>query len=80
MGLHERLSSLDITKQVDQHLSIFSTEGESRGLREKRGSRGRARKGSDEDSPKKKKMKNRYPWVGGLVDYTFLSDLKILYC
>lgn len=39
---------------------VFSAEGETRGLREKRGSRGRARKGSDEDSPKKKKMKNRY--------------------
>ncbi|CAG10937.1 unnamed protein product, partial [Tetraodon nigroviridis] len=32
-------------------------KGESRGLREKRGSRGRGRKGSDDDSPKKKKMK-----------------------
>uniref|UniRef100_A0A3B4A619 Inhibitor of growth protein n=1 Tax=Periophthalmus magnuspinnatus TaxID=409849 RepID=A0A3B4A619_9GOBI len=30
----------------------------SRGLREKRGSRGRGRKGSDEDSPRKKKMKS----------------------
>lgn len=39
---------------------IFSTEGESRGMREKRGSRGRGRKGSDDDSPKKKKIKNRY--------------------
>lgn len=37
---------------------LFFTEGETR-LREKRGSRGRGRKGSDEDSPKKKKMKNR---------------------
>ncbi|XP_019714862.1 inhibitor of growth protein 5-like [Hippocampus comes] len=37
---------------------VWSTEAESRGLREKRGSRGRGRKGSDEDSPKKKKMKN----------------------
>ncbi|XP_078115789.1 inhibitor of growth protein 5a isoform X1 [Sander vitreus] len=33
-------------------------KGESRGLREKRVSRGRARKCSDEDSPKKKKIKN----------------------
>ncbi|XP_077572512.1 inhibitor of growth protein 5a isoform X1 [Stigmatopora nigra] len=33
---------------------------ESRGLREKRGSRGRGRKGSEEDSPKKKKIKNRF--------------------
>lgn len=40
--------------------SVFSTEGESRGLKEKRGSRGRGRKGSDDDSPKKKKMKTRY--------------------
>lgn len=40
--------------------AVFSTEGESRGLREKRGSRGRGRKGSDDDSPKKKKMKTRY--------------------
>lgn len=41
-------------------LHVFLTEGESRGLREKRGSRGRGRKGSDDDSPKKKKMKTRY--------------------
>lgn len=41
------------------NIVLFSTEGETQ-LREKRGSRGRkARKGSDEDSPKKKKMKNR---------------------
>uniref|UniRef100_A0A7N6BWL0 Inhibitor of growth protein N-terminal histone-binding domain-containing protein n=1 Tax=Anabas testudineus TaxID=64144 RepID=A0A7N6BWL0_ANATE len=33
-------------------------KGDSRGLREKRASRGRGRKGSDEDSPRKKKMKN----------------------
>ncbi|XP_029355635.1 inhibitor of growth protein 5a isoform X1 [Echeneis naucrates] len=33
-------------------------KSDSRGLREKRGSRGRGRKGSDEDSPRKKKMKN----------------------
>lgn len=54
-------------KQIDGHLymSIFFIEGESRGMREKRGSRGRGRKGSDEDSPKKKKMKNRYSWAGG---------------
>lgn len=51
---------------------MFSTEGESRGLREKRGSRGRGRKGSDEDSPRKKKIKNRYFWwfrqAKGLLD------------
>lgn len=44
--------------------AVFSTEGESRGLREKRGSRGRGRKGSDDDSPKKKKMKTRYLQAG----------------
>lgn len=41
-------------------MQIFSPENDVRGLREKRGSRGRGRKGSDEDSPRKKKMKNRY--------------------
>ncbi|XP_036834041.1 inhibitor of growth protein 5 isoform X1 [Oncorhynchus mykiss] len=33
-------------------------KGEGRGLREKRGPKGRGRKSSDEDSPRKKKLKN----------------------
>ncbi|XP_023854834.1 inhibitor of growth protein 5 isoform X2 [Salvelinus sp. IW2-2015] len=33
-------------------------KGEGQGLREKRGPKGRGRKSSDEDSPKKKKLKN----------------------
>ncbi|KAG7228820.1 hypothetical protein INR49_008598 [Caranx melampygus] len=39
-----------------------STDG--RALKKKRGSRGRGRKGSDEDSPRKKKMKNSVPLSG----------------
>jgi hypothetical protein len=35
------------------------SEADSRGLREKRVSRGRGRKSSDEDSPRKKKIKNK---------------------
>uniref|UniRef100_A0A3Q2ZPD5 Inhibitor of growth protein n=1 Tax=Kryptolebias marmoratus TaxID=37003 RepID=A0A3Q2ZPD5_KRYMA len=38
--------------------SYESTDGRALKSKEKRGSRGRGRKGSDEDSPKKKKMKN----------------------
>lgn len=38
---------------------LFSAESDLRGQREKRGSQKRGRKGSDEDSPKKKKMKSR---------------------
>lgn len=55
-------------------MSTFFIEGESRGMREKRSSRGRGRKGSDEDSPRKKKTKNRYHWVGGSEGSSFHQD------
>ena len=56
-GVHS--STLQYRVIVHRNMSVHFTEGETRGLREKRGSRGRGRKGSDEESPRKKKMKNR---------------------
>lgn len=58
------------TEIMHLNMSIHSTEGETRGLREKRGSRGRGRKGSDEESPRKKKMKNRCVTIQVFVQIT----------
>lgn len=52
---------------------MFDSEGDVRGQRDKRGSRGRGKKGSDDDSPKKKKMKIRYCWFRKALRVVMLS-------